>query len=534
MKNPLGGGHSKLPSNKSKDIKPASKPAPEQKYINKAFSVVGIGASAGGLETYTELLRHLPEDTGMAFVLFQHLDPKHASILAELLVKATRMHVIEVKDGMLVEPNHVYVIPPNVDMAILHERLDLLPRFTEGRHLPMPIDYFFRSLAQDQGNKAIGIVLSGTASDGSQGLVAIKAEGGITFAQDPDTAKYDGMPTAAIATGGVDFILSPKSIAEELSRIGRHPFVARFPEAEVVLMAEEDLLRKIFILLRGATGTDFTYYKHTTIKRRIARRMILYKMEILQDYVKYLQEHPDEVQSLYDDILITVTSFFREPDAFEALKRDVFPKIIKNKRPGKPIRVWVAGCSTCEEVYSIAMSLMEFLEGRTVRPLIQIFATDIHEKSIEKARHGIYSESIISDISPARLRRFFAQVDGGYQVNRIIREMCIFARHDVTKDPPFSRLDLISCRNVLIYLGSVLQKKVIPMFHWALNPTGFLTLGASETISQFTNLFELFDSKHKIYARKSAAARLPIEFGPPEFAAPQPEIHIPAAPFRPK
>lgn len=491
---------------------------------NVKFPIIGVGASAGGLETYTELLKSLPVNTGMAFVLVQHLDPKHASILAELLVKATKMPVIEVRDGMLAKPNHVYVIPPNTDMAILHGYLELLPRSTS--NLPMPIDYFFRSLVQDQGSKAIGVVLSGTGSDGAQGLAAIKAAGGITFAQEPETAKYDGMPHAAIASGGADLILSPKGIASELARIGRHPFIARFSETEPAPIAEEELLRKIFILLRNATGTDFTYYKHATIKRRIARRMVLLKMERLADYVKYLQEHPDEAQLLYDDILITVTEFFREPEVFEALNKEVLPKIIKDKGAEKPIRAWVAGCATGEEAYSVAISLIEFFEVQAVKPPIQIFATDVHEKSIEKARNGIYSESAVSHISSPRLRRFFTQVEGGYQVNRIIREMCVFASHDVTKDPPFSRLDLISCRNLLIYLGTVLQKKVIPMFHWALNTKGFLMLGASETVGQFSSLFEPLDTRNKIFERKSVPAKLPVEFGSPEFVAPQPEPFI--------
>lgn len=474
--------------------------------------IVGIGASAGGLETYTELLKALPVDTGMAFVLVQHLDPKHPSILADLLAKTTNMPVTEVKDGTQTRPNNVYVIPQNADMAVLHGVLHLLTRPQDARKPPMPIDFFFRSLAQDQGGNAIGVVLSGTASDGAQGLKMIQTEGGITFAQDPASAKYDGMPRAAIAAGGADFIMSPGVMAAELARLGRHPYVARLTEAESEPVAEGDLLGKIYIFLRGATGVDFTHYKQSTIKRRIARRLALYKLETLEDYVKYMQKYPVEVTALFDDILITVTRFFREQESFEALKTEVFPRIIKGKGPENPIRLWIAGCATGEEAYSVAMSLLEFLEDRPVSPPVQVFATDIHEKSIEQARRGIYPESIAEDVSPSRLRRFFVPVEGGYQVNRLVRDMCVFARHNTTKDPPFSRLDFISCRNVLIYLGPALQQKVIPMFHWALNPTGFLMVGSSETVGHFTSLFELIDRKNKVYGRKAAPARLPVDF----------------------
>lgn len=400
----------------------------------KKFPIVGIGASAGGLETYSEMLRYTPTDTGMAFVLVQHLDPKHASILAELLHKTTRMPVREAADGLKVEPDHVYVIPPNSNLAILHGALHLIPRVEKtGQH--MPIDYFFRSLAQDQGSQAIGVVLSGTASDGAQGLRAIKSEGGITFSQDPETAKYDGMPRAAIAAG-VDFILPPRGIAEELARISRHPYITRPIAPKAAPEVEGDFLQKIFILLRSITGADFTYYKHSTIKRRIARRMVLYKLERLDQYLKHLQENPNEVEALYEDLLITVTSFFREPEAFAVLKKQVFPKLVEGRSADAAIRIWVPGCSTGEEVYSIVIALMEFLNGAAVKPPIQVFGTDINEAAVEKARHGVYPENIAADVSGPRLRRFFTQIEGGYQVNKIIRDACIFAKHDVTKDPP--------------------------------------------------------------------------------------------------
>jgi two-component system CheB/CheR fusion protein len=394
-------------------MKNSTNKAKEKK--DQAMPIVGIGASAGGLKAFTQLLQRLPANSGMAFVLVQHLDPKHVSILPELLAKATKMPVHEVKDGMPVEPNHVYVIPANVNIAIFHGVLNLMPR-TEVRGLHMPIDFFLRSLAEDQGNKAIGVILSGTASDGALGLKEIKAASGIAFAQDPDSAEYDGMPRSAVAAGVVDFILPPEDIAHELARIGQHPYISHpkvVEESKSEPKAQSDLMSKIFLLLRSTTGVDFTYYKQTTIKRRITRRMVVNKLDELGAYVKYLQENPAEVTALYQDILITVTDFFRDRDTFESLKSQVFPAIIKSKAPHEPIRVWVPGCSTGEEPYSMAMTLLESLEGISKKPPILIFATDINEIAIEKARAGIYPESITADVSPERLQRFFVKVEGG-------------------------------------------------------------------------------------------------------------------------
>lgn len=480
---------------------------------NQAFPVVGVGASAGGLEAFTQLLKSLPVNTGMAFVLVQHLDPKHESRLTELLARATQMPVAEVKNGMLVKPDHVYVIPSNADMAILHGALQLLPRRENrpgdhGQHLP--IDFFFRSLAADQQSQAIGIVLSGTASDGALGLKAIKAEGGVTFAQEEKSAKYDGMPRAAIAAGAVDFIQPPDRIAQELARIGRHPYVLRATilKSDELLPETTDALNKIFVLLRSATGVDFTYYKHPTIKRRIARRMVLHRIENLANYVRYLRENPAEVQALFHEILINVTSFFREPESFEALKEKVFPSLLRDRQPDMPIRVWVPGCSTGEEAYSLAICLLEFLTERAGNFPIQIFATDISDAALEKARSGRYTETTALDVTPERLRRFFLKVEGGYQISKSVRDLCVFAKQNVVQDPPFSRMDLISCRNVLIYLGPVLQKKVVPIFHYALNPGGFLMLGNSETIGGFPELFAQTDRKNRIYAKKLIRTRL--------------------------
>jgi two-component system CheB/CheR fusion protein len=481
---------------------------------NKSFPVVGIGASAGGLEAFTQLLQHLPSNTGMAFVFIQHLDPTHESILTEILSRATDMPVKKVEDGMPVKPNHVYVIPPNTNMGISLGILNLIARpKTSAPHIP--IDIFFRTLAEDRKSKAIGVILSGTGSDGAIGLEQIKAEGGITFVQDEKSAKYDGMPRSAISTGYVDFILPPEGIARELARIGTHPYVARPKTTKVdeLIPESEDSLRRIFTLLRVATGADFTNYKPATIKRRILRRMALNKIDKLEDYIKYMKSNAAEVQALYQDVLIKVTGFFRDPQAFQVLKSRVFPSIIRNRSPKEPIRIWVPGCSTGEEAYSIAICLIEFL-GTTPKTNIpiQIFATDISEVAIERARAGIYIENIVADVSQERLRRFFTKMDRGYQINKSIREMCVFARQDITRDPPFSKLDLISCRNVLIYLGPPLQRKIMSIFHYALKPTGFLLLGTSETVGTSSDLFSLVDKKNKIYSKKAAALHPAFDF----------------------
>lgn len=503
----------------SKNAQPSSPTLPKPTTQNKSFSIVGIGASAGGLEAFNQLLNALPPDTGMGFVVVQHLAPTHESMLTEILSKSTIMPVAEVKDGVLVEPDSVYVIPPNTNMALLHGHLNLMPRKnSQGQH--MPIDYFLRSLAEDQGSRAIGVILSGTASDGVKGLTAIKSEGGITFAQDPQTAKYDGMPRNAIDAGVVDFVLSPDVIAHELVKISNHLYVApiHVEKDEPMMIEGDDALSKVFILLRAAYGVDFTYYKQTTIKRRVMRRMVLHRIESLGDYIKYLQSNPTEIDLLYQDILITVTSFFREPEAFDVLKEKIFPALIRN-RATETIRIWVPGCSTGEEAYSIAICWLEFFKDTTSNIPVQIFATDISDRAIEKARAGIYTDSISADVSTERLRRFFIKTDGSYQISRAIRDMCVFARQNVTKDPPFSKLDLISCRNLLIYLGPVLQKKVLPIFHYALNPSGFLMLGNSETVGTFSDLFGLVDKKHKVYVKKSVSARPAVDFAARDYGA---------------
>jgi len=468
---------------------------------SRPFPIVGIGASAGGLEALELFLANVPADSGMAFVIVQHLDPTHKGIMAELLQRGTSMPVFQVKDRMRVEANCVYVIPPNKDMSILHGVLHLLDPLAP-RGLRLPIDFFFRALADDQQEHSIGVILSGMGSDGTLGLRAIKEKAGVVFVQEPASAKFDGMPRSAINSGAVDMALPPPAIARELARIGSHPYVIEGRQAMLEEMISEDGMSKAFHLLRNATGVDFTYYKPSTIKRRIKKRMVLHRVERTEDYIKFLQSNPAEIEALFQDLLINVTSFFREPDSFAVLKEKVFPEIMKDRPPDAPVRIWVPACSTGEEAYSIAMTLFEFLGEKAGSTTVQIFATDVDEKALEKARSGKYQPNIEADVSPERLRRFFIRSNGDYQIGKEIREACAFARQNLLKDPPFSKIDLISCRNLLIYLGPQLQKKVLPVLHYALNPAGFLMLGTSETIGQFADLFSTVGKKEKIYKQK--------------------------------
>ena len=475
--------------------------------------VVAVGASAGGLEAFTDLLSHLPADTGLAFVLIQHLDPKHESILTELISHSTKMRVLEVKNGMAVEPDHVYVIPPNTTMTIRDHTLQLTAREdTRGQH--MAVDIFMRALAEAQGARSIGIILSGSGTDGSLGLAEIQAQGGVTFAQDETSAKQDGMPRSAIASGCVDFVLPPVDIARELTRIALHPYVARpqKDEAADIVPAQHAALNTIFQMIRKSTGVDFSHYRDSTIRRRIQRRMIVYKIDSLPRYVKYVQENPAELKALYQDMLINVTSFFRSPSMFEALKKKILPAIVKNRSGNAPLRVWAPGCSSGEETYSLAITLLEFLGDKASSQPVQIFGTDVSETSINKARNGLYPENIQGDVSPERLRRFFVKTEHGYRINKNIRDMCIFAKHNLLADPPFSQMNLICCRNLLIYLEAPLQKSVMSLFHYALKPEGFLVLGSAEGVGMMTNLFTLEDRTNKIFMKRSTAARPAMAF----------------------
>jgi two-component system CheB/CheR fusion protein len=492
--------------------------------LPEPFPIVGIGASAGGLEAFSELLHNLPEKTGMAFVLVTHLDPKHISGLPEILARTTKLPVEEITDGCVVQPDHVYVIPANTNMLLKDGKLRLGARvIVHGQH--MPIDNFFRSLAERVGQRAIGVVLSGTASDGTEGCRAIKAAGGLTFAQDEESAKYDGMPRNAINAGCIDFILTPKDIARELGGISQHPYVSR------VLSEAKDEIRGLvgsdldvlFGLLRESTGVDFTNYKHTTLQRRIRRRMAVHKIEKLKDYLRFIGKKPEELDELYRDLLIHVTGFFREPESFLALRKHVYPKLFEGREPDNPIRVWVAGCSTGEEAYSIAITLLEYLWSHTrnisqAAMSIQIFATDISETALDSARAGMYTEAAVAEIFAERLKRFFVRQEGGYQVNKSVRDMCIFAKQNLVKDPPFSNLDLVSCRNLLIYLGPVLQRRVIPTLHYSLKPGGYLMLGEAENLGGFADHFALVDKKDKIYQKRKTTARLATYFASTDYS----------------
>ncbi len=476
------------------------------------FVVVAIGASAGGIEASNDLLQHLPADTGLSFVLVQHLDPNHHSILTDLLAKHTAMRVSEVQDGMSVERNHIYVIPPNSSMSIAGRTLRLHPR-EESRGVHMPIDHFMRSVAEEHGAHAIGVVLSGSGTDGTLGVAEIQAMGGVTFAQDDATAKYNSMPRSAVNSGCVDYVLPPKQIARELARIARLP-LARAPLAEDAIVPAPDgaALGSIFQMLRRSTGVDFTHYRQTTILRRIQRRMVVHKLEKLDEYVRYLHLHGPEIKALYQDMLINVTSFFRNPGVFDLLKSLVFPSIMKARPAESVVRVWTPGCASGEETYSVAMALLEFLGDKASQVPIQFFGTDVSEPSVNKARAGVYPENIQGDVSPERLKRFFTRVEGGFRISKSIRDMCIFAQHNVLNDPPFSQMDLICCRNLLIYLEPVLQNKVISLFHYATRSNGYLVLGTSEGVGSASNLFTNVDRTYKIFAKKGNAARQPVTF----------------------
>jgi two-component system, chemotaxis family, CheB/CheR fusion protein len=475
-----------------------------------SFPVVAIGASAGGLEAFSNLLRALPPDPGMALVFISHLDPTHESAMAELLARTTALPVRQAEDGMRVRHNCVYVLPPNCDMTIYDGVLHLAKReFGRGQH--MPIDTFFRSLAEDQTTNAVGVILSGTASDGTLGLSAIKNSGGVTFAQDFESAKYDGMPHSAVEAGVADYVLPPARIAQELIRIQRQ--ATHDEPRDDAFAGKNRLLKEVFRLLKTHSKVDFVDYKLGTIRRRILRRMSINHVTDLGDYVKILHRSSHEVEALYRDVLINVTSFFRNPEIFDSLREVVYPQILSNRVSSDPVRVWVPGCSTGEETYSHAMSLVDVLSELRIEVPIQIFGTDLSESAIQRARTGIYKETIAREVPEVRLRRFFHKVaGGGYQISKYIRDMCVFARQNVFNDPPFSRMDLISCRNVLIYLSPVLQKKVIPIFHYALKPGGFLLVGSTEgLLGTGAEIFDLVDRKSKIYQKKAVAS--PVSFG---------------------
>ena len=483
--------------------------------VEQSVITVAIGASAGGLEAFKVFFECLAVDTGLSFVVIQHLATGQESMLTDILSRFTKIPVQVVKDGLIVKPDHVYVIPPGVTMTIEKHVLKLT---SKGKSLK-PIDTFFISLAEDLKSQSIGIVLSGTGSDGTEGLKSIKAQGGITFAQTPDSAQYGDMPQSAISAEATDFVLSPDKIALELQKIAKNPHLAR---REIATRDEagqreekptkEKGLNAIFTMLKSNCNVDFSHYKETVVNRRVTRRMVINHIEKMDHYTKFLQTHPNELEALYNDMLIGVTSFFREPETFVALKETVFPSLVKNRQPKEPIRVWIPACSTGEEAYSFAIAIQEYLEENSATDLqVQIFGTDVNEKNIEKARQGIYAPTIETDVNEKRLKHFFKTSNGNYQISKPIRDKCIFAKQDITADPPFSNMDLISCRNMLIYFDEYLHERVLPTLHYALKMGGFLVIGQSESIGKFTQLFEPVNKRGAIYVKKRAQPK--VTFG---------------------
>jgi two-component system CheB/CheR fusion protein len=496
------------------------KQRPPPKTPSPTIPVVAVGASAGGLEALTAILRALPTDIALAFILIQHLDPKRRSLLPELLARATKIPVIEAVDAMKIESNRVYVMPSNVDISITDGHFGLEPRVMDSHKQNLPIDIFMKSLAEVRKSLAIGVVLSGTASDGTAGVEAIRAAGGVTFAQDPETAKFGGMPRSAIESGCVDFVLSPEKIAAELAWMSLHPRLRR-DRSDVKEAPKDDSenFESILELVHSSQGADFGKYKPNTIQRRTQQRMAALRIPSLAGYLSYLGEHAEEVATLTNHVLIPVTEFFRNPEVFEDLASAVYPAIAGKAAEGS-LRIWSVACSSGEEVYSLAITLLEYLGARADHFRIQIFGTDINEKGIAKARAGLYPESAMAHVSAERMEKYFMKTTAGYRVNKSIRDLCVFARQDVIKDPPFSNLDLISCRNFLIYVQPELQDRVISTLHYALNSSGFLLLGNAESAASYTQMFAPLNKKSKIYSKKVGnpsqqrtfdASRRPVE-----------------------
>jgi two-component system CheB/CheR fusion protein len=486
------------------------------------FPIVGIGASAGGLEALEQFLRRVPAGSGMAFVIVQHLDPTHKGIMAELLQRATGMKVMQVKDRTRVRPDCVYVIPPNKDMSLLHGVLHLLEPVSS-RGLRLPIDFFLRSLAQDQQEHSIGVILSGMGSDGTLGLRAIKEKAGVVLVQEPATAKFDGMPRSAVDAGLADIVAPVNDLPGKiLAYLQRTPLIAR---TEVALEEKtQSALGKAIILLRAHTGHDFSLYKPNTLYRRIERRMGIHQITRMTDYIRYLQENTQELDLLFKELLIGVTNFFRDAAAWDQLLTQAIPGLLANRSPGHALRAWVPGCSTGEEAYSLAIVFKEAIEQAKPKGnfALQIFATDLDRDAIAKARQALFPHNIAADVSPERLTRFFAKEDRGYRVRKEIREMVIFAPQNLVMDPPFTKLDILSCRNLLIYLGPEVQKKLIPLFYYSLSPGGILFLGSAETVGGSINLFTTLSGKSRLFRRTESDLRQePVEF-PSSFSAAPP------------
>ena len=499
--------------------------------MERSFPIVGIGASAGGLEALGLFLESVPENCGMAFAVVQHLDPTQKGMLTELLQRTTTMKVVQVKDRIKVRPNCVYVIPPNKDMSLLHGKLHLLPP-SAPRGLRLPIDFFFRSLAEDQHERSVGIILSGMGSDGTLGLRAIKEKSGVTLVQDPGTAKYDSMPRSAVAAGLADFVAPVEELPGKL--IAYYQFLPPISKSDLPL-AEKDqsALEKIVILLRAHTKHDFTMYRRSTLYRRVERRMGIHRLSKIASYVRYLQENPQELDILFKELLIGVTRFFRDLAAWTLLGKKALPKLFALRPAGGVLRAWVAGCSTGEEAYTLAIVFTEALKkSKSVNNVsLQIYATDLDKDAIDKARQSFFPENIVADVSPERLAEFFVKEENGYRVNKQIRAMVVFAPQNLIMDPPFTKLDILCCRNLLIYLTPELQRKLFPLFHYTLNPGGVLFLGSAESIGGFANMFVPLATKERIFIRSDTGVVGPhLDF--PAVFVPSPlirqEAHNPA------
>jgi two-component system CheB/CheR fusion protein len=471
----------------------------------KKFPIVAIGASAGGLEALAQFLGHVPVGCGMAFVIIQHLDPDHKGMMPELLQRTTLMPVVQAKNRVKVRPDCVYVIPPNADLSILHDSLYLLEPIAP-RGLRLPIDFFFRALADDRQEQAIGVILSGMGSDGTLGVRAIKERGGLVLAQDPLTAKFDSMPKSIIDAGLAEIIAAAEKLPQRIIDTLHLQQPAKMAVSDVESVDQKSAFDKICILLRERTGHDFSFYKKTTVYRRIERRMAIHQLDRIADYVHHLRENPQELDLLFKELLIGVTNFFRDPATWAYLQEKTLPDLLAATPPGTTLRAWVAGCSSGEEAYSLAIIFRELQEQRKPhdRCSLQIFATDLDPDAIEKARRALYPANIAIDVSEARLKRFFVEDGGSFRVAKEIREMVVFAPQNIIMDPPFTKLDMLTCRNLLIYLGAELQKKLLPLFHYSLKPGGILMLGSAESIGNFTDLFEPLESKARLFKRSNS------------------------------
>ncbi len=504
MKKPVSPRRSKHQTDRGSP-KPGSTPRVKgRRSADSSFPVVGIGSSAGGLEALVQFFEHVPADSGMAFVIVQHLDPTQKGMMPELLQRVTAMKVMQVRDRTRVRPNCVYVIPPNSDMSLLHGTLHLLAPIAP-RGLRLPIDFFFRSLAEDQHERSVGIILSGMGSDGTLGLRAIKDKAGVALVQDPATAKFDSMPRSAIDAGLADFVAPAGELPGKLIAYRTH--LPRIGKSDLPLEGQaQGALEKIVILLRSDSGNDFSLYRRSTLYRRVERRMGIHQVASIGEYVRYLQENSQEVAILFKEMLIGVTSFFRDPAAWQQLAKQALPALLAARPAGGVLRAWVAGCSTGEEAYTLAMVFVETLKQikRADGVSLQIYATDLDKDAIDKARRGFFPENIAADVSPARLARFFVKEQNGYRVSKAIRAMVVFAPQNVIMDPPFTKLDILCCRNLLIYLMPELQKKLWPLFHYSLNPQGLLFLGSAESIGGFGHLFTPVALKERIFQRNGS------------------------------